>query len=304
MGVTRIEVSPEALLPAAPRLATGENPVWDAAARRWWCIDIPAGRVLAADEGFAHWRSWTLPHAIGCLVLQADGRPAVAGVDTLLALDLHEDGTLAATPLEAVPHPRAGMRCNDGRCDRQGRWVFSTMVGDITQADSSGRWWRWDAQGLAQLGDAPCVVPNGSAFSPDGRVLYTSDTHPTTRRLWRQVYDPATGTAGAREPFTALAPEAGRPDGATVDADGCLWVCGLDSSAVRRYTPDGRLDLVLQVPMKKPTMCAFGGADGRTLLVTSLSRGPLDLADDPHGGRLLTCRPGPQGLPEPCLAVT
>lgn len=78
-------------------------------------------------------------------------------------------------------------------------------------------------------------------------------------------------------------------------------MCGLDAGTVRRCTPAGRLDLVLHLPLKKPTMCAFGGADGRTLLVALLSRGPQDLADDPHGGRLLACRLGPQELTEPRL---
>lgn len=83
-------------------------------------------------------------------------------------------------------------------------------------------------------------------------------------------------------------------------------VCEYAVSTRRQYAvtrPPGQLHLVLHVPMKKPTMCAFGGANSRTLRVTSLSQGPRDLTDDPHVGRLVVCRAGAQRLLEPRLAA-
>ncbi|MCK6402041.1 MAG: SMP-30/gluconolactonase/LRE family protein [Sphaerotilus natans subsp. sulfidivorans] len=301
--MTLITVGTDALLHDAPRMATGENPIWDDLRQCWWCIDIPAGAIWQADAELHNWQRWQLPHAVGCLVLQADGRLAVAGVDQLLTLDLGPDGAIATTLLARVPHARADMRCNDGRCDRQGRWLLSSMVSDLSLAANDGRWWQWAGGKLQALENITCRVPNGSALSPDGRVFYSSDTHPHSPALWRQAYDPQTGRLqGQREPVPGWSAALGRPDGATVDADGGLWVCGLDHGRIARFTPDGRLDQVLQLPLKKPTMCAFGGPDGRTLLVTSLSRGPQDLTDDPHGGQILALRPGHQGLPEPRLA--
>jgi sugar lactone lactonase YvrE len=91
----------------------------------------------------------------------------------------------------------------------------------------------------------------------------------------------------------------GRPDGAAVDADGCYWICANDAGLVHRFTPDGRLDRSLAVPVKKPAMCAFGGAGLDTLFVTSIRPGGVDLSDQPLAGGLFALRPGVCGLPEP-----
>lgn len=304
MATTELRIGVDALVLPALRNGTGENPVWDAPRACWWWIDIPRGAIHRwhPDSGALH--DWALPHAIGNLVLCADGTLACAGVDTLAQIDPQPGQPLQPRVLATVPHPQGGMRCNDGRCDRQGRWWLSTMVGDIALGAPAGQWWRYTrAAGLQDGGHGGLVIPNGSAFSPDGRTRYSADTHRDIRQVWQQSYDPDTGETGPPRAFVNLRGTPGRPDGATVDADGCYWICCLDEGCIRRYTPDGRLDLRLVVPMAKPTMCAFGGADGRTLFVTSLSRGADDLAGDPHGGRVLLCRPGPQGLPEPRLAA-
>jgi sugar lactone lactonase YvrE len=99
-----------------------------------------------------------------------------------------------------------------------------------------------------------------------------------------------------------MRPLPGRPDGAAVDADGCYWICGNDAGLVHRFTPDGRLDRSLAVPVKKPAMCAFGGAGLDQLFVTSIRPGG-DLADQPLAGGLFALRPGVRGLAEPACTV-
>ncbi len=88
----------------------------------------------------------------------------------------------------------------------------------------------------------------------------------------------------------------GRPDGAAMDVDGCYWICGNDEGVVLRFTPSGTLDRVIELPMKKPSMCAFGGADMGSLLITSISAGAP--ADDAWAGATVVVRPGVQGMPE------
>jgi sugar lactone lactonase YvrE len=98
--------------------------------------------------------------------------------------------------------------------------------------------------------------------------------------------------------FVDMRPLPGRPDGAAIDADGCYWICGNDAGLVHCFTPDGKLDRSLAVPVKKPAMCAFGGAQLDTLFVTSIRPGG-DLADQPLAGGLFALQPGVKGLPEP-----
>ncbi|MET0311008.1 MAG: SMP-30/gluconolactonase/LRE family protein, partial [Burkholderiaceae bacterium] len=142
------------------------------------------------------------------------------------------------------------------------------------------------------------VVPNGLAFSPDGRTMYLSDSHPKVQTVWAFDYDTATGTPSNRRVFVDMHPLPGRPDGAAVDADGCYWICGNDAGLVHRFTPDGELDRSLAVPVKKPAMCAFGGPQLDTLYVTSIRPGG-DLSDQPLAGGVFALRPGTKGLPEP-----
>ena len=94
----------------------------------------------------------------------------------------------------------------------------------------------------------------------------------------------------------------GRPDGAAVDQDGCYWICGNDAGLVHRFTPEGRLDRSLEVPVKKPAMCAFGGPKLDTLFVTSIRPGG-DLSDQPLAGGVFALRPGTQGIPEPAFGT-
>ncbi len=110
------------------------------------------------------------------------------------------------------------------------------------------------------------ITPNGLAFSPDGRTMYLSDSHPARQAVWAYDYDTDTGTPSNPRLFIDMNRYPGRPDGAAVDADGGYWICGNDAGQVHRFTPDGRLDRSLAVPVAKPAMCAFGGAGLDTLL--------------------------------------
>jgi sugar lactone lactonase YvrE len=133
--------------------------------------------------------------------------------------------------------------------------------------------------------------------------MYYNDT--PTRRI--DVFDvPAAGSAdhaavSGRRALAEIEGNAGYPDGLTVDSDGCVWVALWDGAAVRRYTPDGRLDRVVALPVERPTACAFGGADLRDLYVTTASAG-ADLAANPLAGSVLVLPGAGQGLPQPAFA--
>jgi len=285
------------------RCGTGESPVWSVAESALYWVDIP-GRALHrwSAAGHTQWASDEMP---ACIAPRADLPGSwIAGMESgLFSLTPQDDGTLAATRLADVAHARSGMRFNDGRCDRQGRFWAGTMLMDMAAGARVGRLYRHHKGSLAaslQLDDL--IVPNGLAFSPDGRTMYLSDSHPSVQTVWAFDYDIATGTPSKRRVFVDMKPLPGRPDGAAVDADGCYWICGNDAGQVHRFTPEGRLDRSLEVPAKKPAMCAFGGPKLDTLFVTSIRPGG-DLSDQPLAGGVFALRPGTQGIAEPAFGA-
>jgi hypothetical protein len=150
------------------------------------------------------------------------------------------------------------------------------------------------------------IAQDPSVLGEDQQILTAQVRVPWSRtevgprgaRLHVVDYDTATGTPSNRRLFIDMNPLPGRPDGAAVDADGCYWICGNDAGLVHRFTPAGKLDRSLAVPVKKPAMCAFGGAGLDTLFVTSIRPEGVDLSDQPLAGGVFALRPGVRGLPE------
>jgi len=281
------------------RCGTGESPVWSAAQQALFWVDIP-GRALHrwSADGHAQWRA---DEMLACIAPRADAPDQwIAGMESGVFSVTPGDGDrLAVTPLAPVAHAAPGMRFNDGRCDRQGRFLAGTMLLDMAAGAPVGRLYALEAgdDGLRLLLDN-LIVPNGLAFSPDGRTMYLSDSHPSVQTIWAFDYDTESGTPSNRRVFVDMNPLPGRPDGAAIDADGCYWICGNDAGLVHRFTPDGKLDRSLAVPVKKPAMCAFGGPRLDTLFVTSIRPGGIDLSDQPLAGGVFALRPGTQGIEE------
>jgi sugar lactone lactonase YvrE len=281
------------------RCATGECPLWHVGEQAWYWVDIPARRIWRLEHASRALRSWVAPEMVACIAV-ADGG-LVAGMETgIHRLALDANGTAMATLLAAPPSAELGqgMRFNDGRCDRQGRFWSGTMFMDMAAARPVGGLYRYSAaQGLAGPFVTGLLTQNGLAWSPDGRVMYLSDSHPLKRLVWAFDYDTDAGTPYNRRVFLDLGAQQGRPDGAAVDTDGCYWTCANDGGLLQRYTPSGKLDREIALPMSKPSMCSFGGPNMDTLLVTSIDPG---VGGD--AGRVVLLRPGLQGLADPPFA--
>ena len=284
------------------RNATGESPVWSTTQQALYWVDIPAKRLHRWSPADGKEQSWQASQMLACIAQAGDGHWIAAMENGLFAITPHADGSLDSRLLASVTHAQPGMRFNDGRCDRQGRFWAGTMLMDMAAGAPVGAMYRYNAGQTepltAQL--QGFIVPNGLAFSPDGNTLYLSDSHPNVQKIWAFDYDTDSGTPHNRRLFVDMTQHPGRPDGAAVDADGCYWICGNDAGLIHRFTPEGKLDRSLAVPVKKPAMCAFGGADLDTLFVTSI-RPAGDLADQPLAGGVFALRPGVKGLPEPRL---
>ncbi|SDH94297.1 Sugar lactone lactonase YvrE [Pseudomonas flavescens] len=281
------------------RNATGESPVWSVQDQALYWVDIPNKRLYRWNLADASTHSWEADEMLACIARRTDGS-WIAGMQSgIFQLTAGDDGRLHGERLVDVSHAREGMRFNDGRCDRQGRFWAGSMLMDMAAGANVGALYRYDGAGQSALPVLldDLIVPNGLGFSPDGRTLYLSDSHPSAQLIWAFDYDIDSGTPHNRRLFVDMNDYPGRPDGAAVDAEGCYWICGNDAGLIHRFTPAGRLDRSLHVPVKKPTMCAFGGANLDTLYVTSIRPGG-NLDDQPLAGGVFALQPGVGGLEE------
>ncbi|SCY93984.1 SMP-30/gluconolactonase/LRE family protein [Pseudomonas sp. NFACC37-1] len=284
------------------RNAVGESPVWVPEENALYWVNIPSGGLQRWNASSGKIQGWEAPEMLACIA-RHQGGGWVAGMESgFFRLHPHDDGSLDSERCGSVEHSRVDMRLNDGRCDRQGRFWAGSMVLDMAANVDEGRMYRYEAGQRspveAQL--SGFIVPNGLGFSPDGQTMYLSDSHPLVQRIWAFDYDIDSGTPSNRRLFVDMMPLAGRPDGAAVDAEGCYWICANDAGLIHRFTPDGRLDRSLAVPVKKPTMCAFGGSRLDTLFVTSIRPGD-DTDPQSLAGGVFALAPGVKGLAEPAF---
>ena len=287
------------------RHATGESPVWLVSEQALYWTDIPARKLWRWRAEDAQCQSWDAPEMIACMAATGQAGQWIAGMESgIFALTLQASQPLQAQLLAPVSHARSGMRFNDGRCDRQGRFVAGTMLMNMAAGASVGGMYSYEknskSTGLRELLQG-FITPNGLAFSPDGKTMYLSDSHPSVQMIWAFDYDTATGTPFNQRVFVDMNALPGRPDGAAVDVDGCYWICGNDAGLIHRFTPAGTLDCSIAVPVKKPAMCAFGGAGLNTLFVTSIRPEGIDLSDQPLAGGVFAIATSAQGLPEPAF---
>jgi sugar lactone lactonase YvrE len=268
-------VSAEFTLILDAQCTLGESPVWCAEPGLLVFVDISGRRLHRFDPLTRRHDVDSVEEDIGC-VAPAKGGGYLAGLRSGLWL-LDAQGTKLR---QLAPNPQnpATNRFNDGRVAPRGRYFTGTL--DETKAAGNAALFRYDKNGIAQVMDG-VMTSNGLAFSPDGRTLYFSDTPRFV--IYRFDYDPATGEAANRRIFARIEPTAtdrGRPDGAAVDEDGCYWSSLYEGSRVRRFDPDGKMMADYPVPALNPTMPAFGGADRKTLFVTTAH----DKKGGPGGG--------------------
>jgi sugar lactone lactonase YvrE len=265
--------------------------LWDEREAMLWWVDSRWPAVKRLDPATGAVMMLVLPEIVGSIALREAGGLLAATKSGIHFLDP------AGGALEAKADPEGHLpdnRFNDGRCDRAGRFWAGTMS-DVNR-DPVGSLYRFDAGfGCTKLRNA-IIIPNSLAFSPDGRTMYFADTNRYT--IWAYDYDPASGAATRERVFADTG--RGRPDGSCVDADGCLWNADYGASRLVRYTPAGKVDRAVDLPVTNPTCCCFGGADLGTLYVTTATQRltPEELARQPLAGSLLALRPGAQGLPE------
>lgn len=269
----------------------GEGPVWDDRAGCLWFTDIQRAELLCWHHAAARLGRIALPERLGSLALTDDPDRLLLALADGFALFSLSSGRIAW--LHRLDLAACGMRLNDGRVDRQGRFWAGAMVEDAARAPARrGSLYRIDPPGSAPpqaLRDG-IMISNSLCFSPDGAHAYFADS--TTGRILRY---PADGPLG--EPAIFARTDRGHaPDGSDVDATGRLWNAEWGGSRVTAWNPDGTLAGRLALPVSQVTCVAFGGPRLDLLFVTSASEG-LAPAAEPHAGDVLVYEVGVKGLP-------
>ena len=280
------------------RNQVGESPVWSVAEQVLYWVDIEARRIYRFDWATQQVQSWPTAERVGCIALHAGGGLLAAMETGLFRVWPAAGDALRAELLHTASFPRVGMRFNDGRTDRAGRFWVTSMVRDMGLRAADGALYRCDARGLSAPLVSGLVTGNGLGFSPDGHTLYLSDSHPDVQCIWSFDLD-ADGALANRRQFVDMKLHPGRPDGAAVDAEGGYWICANDAGMVHRFMPDGRLERSIRVPAAKPSMCAFGGPALEHLFITSITpAAPVEGFDAALAGAVFVTQPGVHGIAE------
>jgi len=275
----------------------GEGPLWDAEQQRLYWIDSFGCNVFRATVDGREIRAWDVPAKIGSMALRKDGHGAICSLQTgFHALDFKTgDCTLIHDPEPDKPTTRI----NDGKVDRRGRFIAGSM--DTMEEGPNGALYRLDPDFKVTKLDDRIIVSNGPCWSPDDKTFYFADSW--SGEIWAYDYDIETGTVANRRTFAKVdTSRGGAADGSTVDAEGCLWNAQVYDSKLVRYRPDGKVDRVIDMPVKKVTSVMFGGPNLDILFVTSMAKPPLPRfpADGVLRGSLFAIYDlGIRGVPEP-----
>lgn len=275
------------------RCSLGEGPFWHPGRQELFWFDINVGALFRANAAGVILAKLSFGEAVAAAALVDDETLLVAAASAILDFDI-EAGTFGPRLALEADNPKT--RANDSRVCPRGAWWIGTM--DRSEKDNLGAVYHYRSGKLTTL-RTNVGIPNATCFSPDGRFAYFADT--PTRRIERIALDTETGLPiGKWQPFVDLKGQRGFPDGAVVDSEGFVWNAEYGGGRVVRYTPEGKLDRVVKVPVPNATCPCFGGRELKTLYITTASQGmiPDELARFPHAGSVFAVELDVPGLPE------
>ena len=275
----------------------GEGPLWDVEQQRLYWIDAAGMRVFRATAQGTEIRAWDVPSRVGSIAIRKDGRGAICSLAKgFYNLDFETGDCDLIVEIEPE---RPNNWINDGKVDRRGRFFAGTM--DSQEEGPSGALYRLDPDFSVTQVETGIIVSKGPCWSPDDKTFYFADSW--SGELWAYDYDIDKGTLANRRTFAKVdRSKGGAADGSTVDAEGCLWNAHVYDSKLIRYTPDGKIERVIEMPVKKVTSVMFGGPNLDVLYVTSMAKPPLPRfpGDGVLRGALFAVTGlGIKGVPEP-----
>ena len=281
-------------------MQTGESPLWHADEQVLYWVDIPARTVHWLDPASGAHHQWLLESEPASLAI-ADGKGLIVATrNGVLHLDTSSD-QVRTTMIAPAPYDTAITRFNDGKVDGAGRYWIGTIY--EPRDKPAAEMYVLEQGQLRRAWAGGMTNSNGLAFSPDQRTMYHADT--SAHLLRRFDYDVATGTVGEEQVFRQFSSDkssnyGGRPDGGAVDNEGNYWSALFEGARIVKLSPQGEVLAEIALPVRCPTMVAFGGPNLRTLYITSAGARPAEeLAQYPFSGKLLALQVDVAGRPEP-----
>lgn len=270
---------------------TGEGPVWDYRDERLMWIDITKGIVHRLDTTSGFDEAYAVGQPVGALALRSIGGFALAVRGGFAGFEL---GAGSPQPMADTEAATPSNRMNDGKVDSMGRFWAGSMA--FAEEGREGSLYRLDPDHSVRHVLTGLGISNGLGWSPDDRVMYHIDS--LAGGVDAYDFNAEWGHIANKRRLIDVERADGIPDGMTVDGQGCLWVALWNGWCVRRYRPDGTLDLEVRLPVKQVSCCAFGGPDLSDLYITTASRGlsAEDLRQQPGAGGLFRHQPGVRGL--------
>lgn len=271
----------------------GESPVWDEQFHLLYWVDILGRKLHRFDPSTGTDAVWEMPEPPGAVALRAVGGVVLAMRHAFYRFEFMAPDPVVMGRLEGEP---ATNRLNDGRVDPAGRFWCGTV--NEASREPTGALYCLDAGRRVSRKLDGVACSNSLCWSPDGKIMYHADSFTWQIKAWD--FDAATGAIANPRLFIDIPRTEGFSDGATIDADGCLWAAHWGHGRVNRYDPQGKLMQTVQLPASNVTCPAFGGPDLATLYVTS-ARFRLDEAQraaQPLAGGLFAIDVGVKGLPE------
>ncbi len=297
--MTQSASTPSVELALDARASLGEGPRWHAAERRLYWVDIDRKELHRFDPatGTDALRRFDAP--VGCYAFMAGGGYLLAMKDGFATLASWDAGPVPFGPQIFADCPQ--LRFNDGRTDSRGRFWAGSV--NMNKSAHDAALYRLDADGSVTKIEGGMLTCNGAAFSADGRRFFHADT--PTHALRGYDCDPDTGTLSNRRIVHQFPVGHGRPDGGSVDAEGCNWSALFDGGRVVRLSPAGEILAEVPLPAKRPSMIVFGDDDLRTAYVTTARSGLTaeELAAQPLSGGIFRFRVDVPGLPETPFAA-
>lgn len=278
-------------IPRKTRDILGEGLLWSARENALCWTDILSRKLWRMSLDDEDIRFWDMPEAIGWIIERTSGGFVVGLQSGFYRLDLEP----FQLKLIANPQPeRPGNRLNDAKADAHGRiWAGSMPFADQPASNwpASGALYCMDRSGQVTRHDDGITIANGPAFSPDGKVMYHTDSR--IGQVWKFAMK-ADGSLGPREPHLLFDTAKGAPDGMTCDREGGLWIAFYSGARIARFHPDGTPDREIALPTPQITNVCFAGKDLSRMFVTSAGDGR---PEDPLAGALFEIDSGAVGLP-------
>ncbi|MFL5259994.1 MAG: SMP-30/gluconolactonase/LRE family protein [Hyphomicrobiales bacterium] len=280
----------------------GEGPCWHSREETLYWTDVPSRVIKRWHPASGERASWPMPEMVTAIAVRGSGGLMIA---SRASIDFFDPKTGRATPFVAPEKDKPKNRSNDGKCDRQGRFWYATMMNNFADdmselpiAANTGGLYRIDPDGSVERFESALGIGNTFAWSPDEKTMYFADT---LDAIYAYDYDPLAGRVANRRVFgEADTDRYGHPDGSTIDGEGFLWNARWDGGAIIRWSPDGAIDRVVKLPCRRVTSCIFGGADLDILYITTVRFGLSDaeLSEQPLAGGIFALDPGVKGIPD------